>query len=97
MTERTYKVGEIYSSTGTEFITTDFEQAVIHATAFAMHTGKTFTVRINNEHLLSVSPSTIDWRRVNAEHMLAVKALAHDLVFNVDELAPNIQKEGTLA
>lgn len=89
-----FRVSELYASSGQEFTTANLIVAVKHAAAFAMHSGKTFSVRIGNESLLSISPNTIDWRRVNAHHMLAVKAMAHDLVDNVDQVIPTVDKEG---
>lgn len=92
-----FTVGELYSSSGERFATVSLMSAVAHAAAFAMHSGKTYSVNCGKEQLLSVSPSTIDWRRVNAHHMLAVKAMAHELVDNVDEVIPATQKEGMVA
>lgn len=90
----TFSVGELYSSSGQEFTTSNLIVAVKHAASFAMWSGKTYAVKCGREQLLSVSPSTIDWRRVNAHHMLAVKAMAHDLVDNVDEVIPTTEMEG---
>lgn len=93
-----FSVGPIYSSTNDAYVTSDLAGALAHAAAFAMHTGQTFGIRVGGKDMIvSVSPSTIDWRRVNATHMLAVKAMAHELVPNVDLVVPSMDKEGILS
>ena len=94
MEPQTFSVRQSYATDGEPFFTHSIAEAVLHAAAYAMHTGESFAVRIDSETLITFGPSTIDWRRVNAAHMLRVKALAHDLVPAVNLIAPNTRKEG---
>lgn len=45
--------------------------------------------------LIQISASSIDWRRVAAEHALLVKQFAFDLAPNIEEISPSVEKEGS--
>ena len=88
---------------GKKFETADLVEAARMAVACAMHTGKRFTVRRLNDDppgqpretpLFSVGPTTFDYRRVTPGTILALKAMAHELVSNIDEVVPEIPMEG---
>lgn len=73
-----------------------------YAAAAALHTGRRFAVNRVVEvgpdprvvPLFAVSPTSFDYRQVSAETALAMKAMAHDLVSNIDQVAPVIPTEG---
>jgi hypothetical protein len=44
--------------------------------------------------LFTVTPNSIDFRKVKPETVLGMKAMAHSLVSNIDEVAPEPQKDG---
>jgi len=87
------------------FQSEDLVMAARYAAAAALHTGKSFTVRRTHVEvtdstvsassvLFTTGPSTIDFRRVSAETVIGMKALAHDLMPGIDELVPPIPQEG---
>lgn len=78
----------------------DVVGAVRFASAAAMHAGQTFHIHrafrpvpgepstSTNEsrhQLLSITPSSIDFRRVSPETVIGSKALAHELYETIDE------------
>lgn len=97
-----YQIGKPYS--GSSFHEcADLGEAVFYATAVAMHRGYGMEVRrvVPREpgspeifQLFTVSPNTIDYRKVKPETVLGMKAMAHSLVSNIDEVAPEPAQEG---
>jgi hypothetical protein len=87
------------------YATPDVVSAIRFAAAAAMHSGKVFhvhrsvvssTVSSTAEsryQLLSVMPSSIDFRRVSPETVLGTKALAHELWEAIDT-SMNFKPEG---
>lgn len=67
-----------------------------------MHTGKRFVVHRANigggreldTPLFSINPSGFDYRSVTPETALVMKAMAHELVPNIDTSVPEFPNEG---
>lgn len=82
--------------------TEDLVAATRFAVACALHTSKRFAVhRVNSlgvgestVTLFSVNPISYDYRRVTPDTALAMKAMAHELVSNIDIVVPEIPMEG---
>lgn len=85
-----------------KFESEDLVEATRFAAACSMHTGKRFVVRricengslLSETPLFGINPSTFDYRRVTPETQLALKAMAHELVSNIDEVVPSLPMEG---
>lgn len=85
-----------------EHETPDLVLATRYAAACAMHTGKRFVVhranvgegRESDTPLFSINPTTFDYRSVVPETALAMKAMAHELVSNIDTIVPEFPNEG---
>lgn len=96
--EDVYTVTIDYETTSTYTWPTLLD-ATRYAVACAMHTGRRFSVhRVNgpkvSTQLFSVNPTTFDFRRVSPETRLVMKAIAHELVENIDAIAPKVANEG---
>jgi hypothetical protein len=98
-----FQVGKTYTGK-TDHECADLGEAVFYATAVAMHRGYPMEVRravprdpngpLDTFQLFSVSPNSIDYRKVKPETVLGMKAMAHSLVANIDEVAPEPIQEG---
>lgn len=84
------------------FKSEDLVEATRFAVASALHTGRRFAVQRdvtkNGEDkstpIFAVSPTSFDFRRVSPDVVLTMKAMAHELVSNIDEVAPRFSIEG---
>lgn len=98
-----FQVGKTYTGK-TDHECADLGEAVFYAVAVALHRGYPMEVRRavprgqgetpETFQLFSVSPNSIDYRKVKAETVLGMKAMAHSLVSNIDEVAPEPIQEG---
>lgn len=98
-----YQISKPYTSGSTVHECVDLGEAVFLATAVALHRGYSMEVRravpksaeiSETFPLFTVTPNSIDFRKVKPETVLGMKAMAHSLVSNIDEIAPEPQKEG---
>jgi hypothetical protein len=85
--------------------TADLGEAVMFACAIALHRGfgvevsrivpnSTPTVSGDRFSLFTVTPNSIDFRKVKPETILGMKAFASSLIANIDDVAPPAEKEG---
>lgn len=88
-----YDVTMDYSSIPT-YQTDSLVEATHLAVGAALHTGKRFVVRTSDTSLFSVNPDQFDHRRITPESALKLKALAHELITNIDEIVPETKPEG---
>lgn len=98
-----FQVGKTYTGK-TDHECADLGEAVFFATAVALHRGYPMEVRrvvprglhdpVDSFQLFSISPNSIDYRKVKPETVLGLKAMAHSLVSNIDEVAPEPIQEG---
>lgn len=100
-----FRVSKAYM-TESVFETDCIVDATRYASAVAMHTGKGLTVnRIYEEEdqgsrhikvhrMFTIHAEQMDYRAVTPETSLIMKAIAHDLMANVDQIAPEFATEG---
>jgi hypothetical protein len=97
-----YQIGKPYASTSYHECV-DLGEAVFYATAVALHRGYSMEVRRvvprepqspETTGLFTITPNSFDFRKVKPETVLGMKAMAHSLVSNIDEVAPEAQQEG---
>jgi hypothetical protein len=87
--------------------TPNLVEAIRFAAAVAMHTGKSTqlyrmshdetTREVTKSNLLALNPAQYDYRAVAPAMAIAMKAMAHELVTNIDEVVPEVKKEGFAA
>lgn len=79
-------------------------EAVRYACAVSMHSGRSTQIyRMNYDSdklktvksaLMSVNPQQYDYRQMTAATAIGMKAMAHELITNIDEVVPEGEKQG---